>query len=772
MNSICYTTVFGSTGSGKSTLLNILYGKKFSTSDDGDLIFQEGTIFKVSSETQSETKLYQEEKLKGSNMYLVDTPGCQDTDPIERIENLYKLKNYFKQQYERQFKFIFLFTDGEIKANRGQGLRLLMKELFQLFKNFEDFTNSTLVVFSRVRPYEVHSKGHQNQIQRLRRDFLKDLIENRQGEILNNSYNFFNQIPQENFFTFSEPQDQNDCQIVEKEREKILDLLKNKIQSVNKVLLNTQHKLDSYVKIFIQEKFDKIRELMQINRTDQLILQNLITTIVENAEITQKQKQTLLEEKKQQLQILENYIKQLKLIQFNSYIIDNLQSLYSIVNKYNDIEEDNHYKKNLNSFSTQFINTIIQKPSIDFNKETQTLTLKAFYLHSSYMDQEILPQYRGNNLKKIIIKIEHAFIFDSNEFSFRGGQLALKCKKFIIAKQAKMLDLSGKRYEYIKSKFKYRPNTSGKGEDGQDGLPGDPGENGGCFLLCIENQEGIISKYKNTIQVDVSGGKGYDGQDGGNGGDGRAGKDGDFYGVEQRKEYYLAYVIDITEGFKKYFSFNNEYALYYKSNGEPGQKGGNGGKGGSGGQQGNHGDFDIISWNGQQIYNSFFKVIKDNRPKGKDGKCGFPGRGGEGGQNFIAVYKDEFFCPTIRGITSEMNKKQTDETNFSFASSMIGSTTAQASITTLAKLASLPVGIAVSSVQGLASIISASTGNGFIDGPRSDGRANKGEDGNRNFNLNKRFIYHDQNENIIEYIQNLNNLEKQKFLNKFEFNFI
>ncbi|EAR95539.2 50S ribosome-binding GTPase (macronuclear) [Tetrahymena thermophila SB210] len=746
MNSICYTTVFGSTGSGKSTLLNILYGKKFSTSDDGDLIFQEGTIFTVSSETQSETKLYQEEKLKGSNMYLVDTPGCQDTDPIERIENLYKLKNYFKQQYERQFKFIFLFTDGEIKANRGQGLRLLMKELFQLFKNFEDFTNSTLVVFSRVRPFEVHSKGHQNQIQRLRRDFLKDLIDNRQEEILNNSYNFFNQIPQENFFTFSEPQDQNDCQIVEKEREKTLDLLKYKIKSVNKVQLNTQHKLDSYVKIFIQEKFNEIRELMQINRTDQLILQNLITTIVENAEITQEQKQTLLLEKKQQLQILENYIKQLKLIQFNSYIIDNLQSLYSIVNKYNDIEEDNHFKINLNSFSTQFINTIIQKPSIDFNKETQTLTLKAFYLHSSYMDQEILSQQRGNNLKKIIIKIEHAFIFDSNEFSFRGGQLALKCKKFIIAKQAQKLDLSKKRDEDFNYEFKKKPNTSQEGVDGQDGLPGNPGENGGCFLLCIENQEGIISKYKNTIQVDVSGGQGYDGQDGGNGGDGLAGKDGDFYGVKQRKEYYLAYVIDITEGLKKILSFNNQYALYYKSNGEPGQKGGNGGLGGSGGYQGNHGDFQIYSLKDKQnIQNSFFKVIKEQRPKGKDGKCGFPGRGGEGGQNFIAVYKDEFFCPTIRGIRSKMNEKQIDETDLDLSSSIIGTgtvvvgeTAAYTGFTTLAKLASLPVGIAISSVQGLASIISASTGNGFIDGPRSDGRANKGEDGNRNFNLNTR----------------------------------
>ncbi|EAR95535.2 50S ribosome-binding GTPase (macronuclear) [Tetrahymena thermophila SB210] len=758
MASKCYTLVYGLTGSGKSSLLNVLCGMDF-TSKNKKLAFNK-TIFDVSADQKSLTQNYQEESLNNININFVDTPGCKDTDILQRINNLYKLHSYFKAEdnLQKQFKFIFLISEPEIVAIRGQEIRILMDELFQLFKNIESFQDSALVVFSKVRPYSLDSEDYQEQIQQLREDFLKILTDNQNDQRSKKILQFFESISEQNFLTFSNPHTTKECNIVKTERDAILHILKDKIQSVNKIELNTEHKLDHQVKGFMKQKFDQFQQLK--NETNKLIFDYLVKEVIEEAENKQELKTQQLKQIKQEIQEFKCYKDWLEKINCCPQKRKELEELYDNLLKYNTIEICPKEKFNLNDeikFIDQITNQIFKQ------LDGQTLTLKAFYLHSSEMDV-ILKNYSNSNLKKLIIIVEHAFIFDSKLFSFHGGQLALRCKKFIISEFAQKIDLSGQRNNDINYQFKQNSAKNGEdgrdqqnGEDGEDGLPGNPGENGGYFLMSIENISGIISKNNNILQVDVSGGQGYDGQNGGNGGKGGKGQNGDLEGIQQRNQSYLKYVADETGILKNVLSLNKQYAFFYESQGQKGFNGGNGGKGGSGGFQGNHGGFKIVSWNENQIHSSLIQEIKRVELKGIDGKCGQAGYGGEGGENANGIYKDEFICPRLRGIASKMSEFKQNKTNdfidklkeyegtaanyyvngaIAITSLASGEAAVSAGIVTLARFIALPVGITLSTVQGLVSTYMAMNGNGFIDGPQFRGRAENGDKGIQNQSLN------------------------------------
>ncbi|EAR95537.2 50S ribosome-binding GTPase (macronuclear) [Tetrahymena thermophila SB210] len=736
-SSECYTLVYGLTGSGKSSLLNVLCGKEF-TSKSQKLVFND-TIFKVSANKISQTENYQEKYMNSINMIFVDTPGIKDTNLQKRVNNLYKLHSYFKAEgnLQKQFKFIFLISEPEIVAIRGQEISILMDELFQLFKNIEIFQDSALVVFSKVRPYPLNSEGYQDQIQNLRENFF-EIID---GEKSQNTLKFFKSIPEKNYLSFSNPHSEIECKIVKDERDAILHSLKDKIQSVNKIELNTEHQLDAQVKIFMKQQFDEFQQLK--DETNKLIFDYLVKEIIEEAEIKQEQKTQQLKQIKQEIQEFKCYKDLLEKINCCPNLRQELEKLYDILLKYNTIEKCHKDQFNLNEI--KFIDQIINQTNE--KHDGQTLTLKAFYLHSSEMYEKILKKYSSSNLKKIILIIEHSFIFDSQLFSFHGGSLDLRCKKFIISKFAQKIDLSGQRNKDINDQFKQQSGKNGEdrqeqdGEDGEDGLPGDPGENGGSFLMSIENISGIISK-DNKITVDVSGGKGYDGQNGGNGGKGGKGKNGDLKGIENKDKKYLKYVVDVTGVIKNIISLNKEYAFYYESQGQKGFKGGNCGKGGSGGLQGNPGDFKIISWNKSQIESKHILVIKTQGLKGEDGICGQPGPGGKGGKNVIGVYTDEYFCPTLRGITKEMKKLKEEKSQNDIDlvdvrnvalngattavwSIAVGEAAVSVGLVSLARFVALPAGI----FQAVTSAFMAAQDSKVVAKPEYKGRADKGNDG-------------------------------------------
>ncbi|KAL4428865.1 hypothetical protein ABPG74_001352 [Tetrahymena malaccensis] len=755
---------FGLTGAGKSFLLNLLCGLQLSISKR-QVEFQQEQIFKT-VQGQSKTKQYKSYTLLDKQLVLVDTPGSRDTNNEDRIKNYLQFIKYFSTK-QQQNKIILLISESDIDASRGQDIKnYLMQDLFNKFKDISLLQNSILVVFTKGRPLDLNDESYKDSLKE-KRDQLIDLFqssENQDLKIQDGNQNFFSSIPLENYKTLSKPSDEKEIQILYQEIEEINKaLISQNIKPINDIQIRTESELDDELKDFIFQKFNNI------------FRQFLIKNIVENTEIPYEEKIQTLKKEVENLKNFENYKTKINEIKQQGTFPENdvleLEEIFQLIQDYNFVscQKIQHCKYCIIDLIQQY------KPQ----KQGNTLIIRRFFMHSSTVEKLI--QQEGQRVDKVIVLANHAFIVDQNKFTFKGGQLVIKCQKFIISQNAKFIDLSGQDAVQFQN----------RADVGQNGLPGRPGQNGGNFLLLVQeiipkqqlinqqneglsiyvmggfqnehkrlesqnnmtnNLEKIVQKDQQLLKsksnqqkliIDVTGGRGGDGQNGGNGRHGLNGQDGDLQGIMQRNENLMFDNINVTSIQKNLLTFNSEYQLFYRSDGQIGQNGGNSGCGGKLGLQGYPGDCQILLFDGKNIDTQTLKTYCLN---GRNGESGTPGNRGLGGRQAFGVFQEEYFCPFLRGITSRLeqqnlNRDLTRISNIAAYSAVIGAdiiTTVRSSSAILTRTVGLPVTLTISAVQTIGSVISANKNNRFIDGPRfTDIRAQNGQNGNRPYSLNE-----------------------------------
>ncbi|KAL4467515.1 hypothetical protein ABPG72_004583 [Tetrahymena utriculariae] len=635
------------------------------------------------------------------------------------------------------------------------------------------------------------------------RDQLLDILKPENQDSQNNSdyYNFFSKIPLENYLTLSKPRNEKQIQFIYEEAKEIKQaLLSQRVKTISneQIQIKQESEIENELKNYVQNKFE-------IFQKSQIFRQFLIQNIVENTQLTYEQKIRTLEEERENLKNFVSYKNKIDQMKrqgnFSKNDVRNVEELFQLIQMYNCISQAKFLR-------CQYpIEDIIQNIT---QIQDNILTISCFFMHSSNVEK-LIQQHQQHRVDRVIILANHAFIVDQNKFTFKGGQLAIKCKKFIISNNAQLIDLSGQDAKQFQNNAAI----------GQDGLPGRPGQNGGSFLLLVQeiisqqnlrnqnNQRLIIyvidgqeNNHQNeefkqdrqnslcynekdvqidqkllqnllnnqSFRIDITGGRGGDGQNGGNGLDGENGQDGDLNRIQKRDKNLIVKTENITSKLKNLASFNSQYNIFYQSLGQIGQNGGNAGRGGRGGLQGYPGECQILSFDGTNIQTQTLYAFARN---GQNGQSGIAGNGGLGGRNAMGIFQDEFICPTLRGITKKMEQKNLTENFVESAASTSSVATAGAAIgiisgeaaaaagtVGLARFIAWPVGVALTALQIGGSIISANIQNGFIDGPRfTNTRAQNGQNGNRPISLNQQNF---QNPAIKL------NLKKNQFCYKFQ----
>ena len=173
--------VLGETGNGKSSFCNcVLKKNKFSVSDD------------TKSETKETIGYYDD----NNNIFMIDTPGLQDSEGTDK-EHLIQLIDYVKTQTHLQaVLIIFNFHQPRFPQNIKTMIKLLCNAFPQT-----DFWNHVGLVFTRFFDYmpESHKQKKANFTQKYNKEIEK-LIKETGGFIIPNNFRcptFFVDSPEE-----------------------------------------------------------------------------------------------------------------------------------------------------------------------------------------------------------------------------------------------------------------------------------------------------------------------------------------------------------------------------------------------------------------------------------------------------------------------------------------------------------------------------------------------------------------------------------------------
>ena len=115
--------LFGETGVGKSSL--------------GNIILEDPYAFKISDKPDSETKKTLGKFNKNKNIFVIDTPGCQDSEGKDK-ENLEQMIEFIKSINElKVILLIFNYCENEEKIELSKSNKINLEIIKNIFKGID-----------------------------------------------------------------------------------------------------------------------------------------------------------------------------------------------------------------------------------------------------------------------------------------------------------------------------------------------------------------------------------------------------------------------------------------------------------------------------------------------------------------------------------------------------------------------------------------------------------------------------------------------------------
>ena len=115
--------LFGQTGVEKSSL--------------GNILLNDHNAFKISDKPESETKITIGKLNKNKNIFVIDTPGCQDSEGKDK-EHINQMIEYIKSQSDlKVILLVYNYWENEEKKNLNKSNKTNVQIIKNIFKDID-----------------------------------------------------------------------------------------------------------------------------------------------------------------------------------------------------------------------------------------------------------------------------------------------------------------------------------------------------------------------------------------------------------------------------------------------------------------------------------------------------------------------------------------------------------------------------------------------------------------------------------------------------------